>query len=118
MAKRTAAYFESGTPVVYDGDSGEVVTRKGKKAISLYPDSNYAGSAERIITPTWSKVKTFDEANRSSKRKTKKSKSTTMPKYSKTHKSKKAADSHERKIKARGGKVTRKGNKLDYHFPK
>ena len=38
--------------------------------------------------------------------------------YSKTHKSKKAADSHERKIKARGGKVTRKGNKLDYHFPK
>lgn len=40
-----------------------------------------------------------------------------MPKkYSKTHTSKKAADSHARKIRARGGSVTRKGNKLTYTF--
>lgn len=36
--------------------------------------------------------------------------------YTKTHTSKKAADAHIRKIRARGGKVKRTGNKLSYSF--
>jgi len=36
--------------------------------------------------------------------------------YTKTHSSKKGADNHAKAIKARGGKVTRKGNKLTYTF--
>jgi len=49
--------FEMGTPVQYrttsySGDprieTGEVVSRKGRKAIRLYKDSNYAGPGERL----------------------------------------------------------------------
>lgn len=39
-----------------------------------------------------------------------------MKTYNKTHKSKKAADSHARRIKVRGGKVKKEGNKLTYSF--
>jgi hypothetical protein len=50
--------FELGTPVNYITEdysgnerieSGEVVSRNGKKAISLYKDMNYSGDGERII---------------------------------------------------------------------
>jgi hypothetical protein len=41
--------------------------------------------------------------------------------YSKTHKSEKAANNHEKKIKEKGGKVVKTkvsgGIKLDYSFP-
>ena len=55
--------FEAGTPVRFMEDgrevSGEVVTRGGKKVVSLYRDDNYSGDGERISEPDWSKVKTF-----------------------------------------------------------
>lgn len=66
---KTGEDFELGTPVVFGDESGEIVTRDGKRAISLYPDKNYSGQEERIVFPTlqeWdTKVKTFYEADMS-----------------------------------------------------
>ena len=55
--------FELGTPAkfIYNGRevSGEVVTRNGEKAISLYKDDNYGGDSERIIPFTKIDLKTL-----------------------------------------------------------
>ena len=51
---RAMAKFEVGTPVTFNSNgrevSGEVVIRNQKKYVSLYKDSNYSGSSERVVT--------------------------------------------------------------------
>jgi len=66
--------FKLGTPVTYDGDSGEVILNKQTykhkgggvskpgtlKGISLYKNDNYSGPGERFVVPdSWFKVKKF-----------------------------------------------------------
>ena len=60
--------FKTGTPVTFKDKmgrkvSGEVVNKNGKKQVSLYRDDNYSGSSERLVSPDWSKVESFNESN-------------------------------------------------------
>lgn len=63
---KTGEDFELGTPVIWGEESGELIMRDGKRAISLYPDKNYSGSEERIVFPKlqdWKDIKTYAQAN-------------------------------------------------------
>ena len=74
---KTEKDFELGTPAVFDGDSGEIVTNpktqrawtpsgkvivsKGEKGLFLYKSKNF-------IVPDWSKTKPFNESVNESKK--------------------------------------------------